>query len=283
MRIGIPAIIFSLLCIWSAVVLPINNQEGGLQVCTPIFTYRVMHIYPHDPSAFTQGLVYDHPDTLIEGTGLYGQSTLRKVDLQTGTIIAMHEMSPHYFGEGVTVYEDTIIQLTYKKHTGFVYDRKTLTPVKTFSYDTEGWGITFDGTSLIMSDGSATLHFLNPLTFSEVKTLPVYDENGPVVLINELEYIDGEIYANIWLTDRIARISPHTGRVTAWIDLEGLLPENAQMRADVLNGIAYDARENRLFVTGKLWPYLFHIELIPPESSSPRLSPGPRTLIELII
>jgi glutamine cyclotransferase len=268
---------------WSAGPI-IHNQDTAHQVCTPVFTYRVVHTYPHDPSAFTQGLVYDHADTLIEGTGLYGQSTLRKVDLLTGTIDVLHELSPDYFGEGVTVYEDTIIQLTYKEQTGFVYDRETLKLMKTFSYDTEGWGITFDGTYLIMSDGSAILHFLDPLTLVEVKTLPVYDENGPVVHINELEYIDGEIYANIWLTDRIARISPHTGSVIAWIDLEGLLSQHAQRRADVLNGIAYDAQENRLFVTGKLWPFLFEIELVPPDSWSPPLAPShPRTLIELII
>lgn len=271
-------LIFCLFCLWGGICIPQYTPNTII----PVYTYRVVHTYPHDPSAFTQGLVYEKADTLIEGTGLYGQSTLRRINLRTGTILDIHLLPSTYFGEGVTLYKDTIIQVTYKEHTAFVYDKKTFDQIGTFTYDTEGWGVTFDGTSIIMSDGSATLHFFDPCTFEKIKTLSVYDDNGPVTLLNELEFIKGEIYANVWLTDRIARISPHSGAVIAWIDLEGLLPEPFQETADVLNGIAYDAQKNRLFVTGKFWPYLYEIELVPPDSmDSPPDSP--RTLIEFII
>lgn len=273
-----------MMCIWGFLFLPLEDQSESPREYTPVYTYRMIHTHPHDPAAFTQGLVCDDADTLIEGTGLYGQSTLRKVDLQTGTILECHELPQNFFGEGITLFENKIIQLTYKEHTGFVYDRETFELLDHFSFPTEGWGITSDGTHLIMSDGSATLYFLDPLTFAQVSTLSVYDENGPVIFMNELEYVRGEIYANIWLTDRIARISPQTGAVTGWIDLEGLLPDSAQQAADVLNGIAFDAENNRLFVTGKFWPYLYEIEVLPPDPVSPHLpEEHPRTLIELIM
>ncbi len=226
---------------------------------TPVYSYTVVQTYPHDPNAFTQGLVYTD-GVLYEGTGLYGGSSLRKVDLETGTVLQIHTLSPEYFGEGIAVYSDTVVQLTWREHVAFVYDRGTFSETGRFTYTTQGWGLTHDGERLIMSDGSATLFFRDPQTFSETGRVQVYDEFGPVTRLNELEYIDGEVYANVWLTDRIARIDPQTGRVTAWIDLAGLRPPGT----DVLNGIAYDSLNDRLFVTGKWWPNLFQIELVPP-------------------
>jgi glutamine cyclotransferase len=229
----------------------------------PVFSYRVAHVYPHDPAAYTQGLVYDD-GVLYEGTGLWGQSTLRKVDLETGDILQSYALPAQYFGEGITIWEDKIIQLTWKAGAGFVYDRKSFDLLDTFDYGTEGWGITHDGTNLIMSDGTATLHFWDPETFEEIKQVQVHDERGPVVRLNELEYIQGRVYANVWQTDWIAIIEPETGQVTGWVDLQGLLQwEDLQQAVDVLNGIAYDSDGERLFVTGKWWPRLFEIALIP--------------------
>jgi glutamine cyclotransferase len=226
-------------------------------------TYEVINTYPHDPNAFTQGLVYED-GVLYEGTGLKGRSSLRKVELETGEVLQRLDLAAQYFGEGITIWEDKIIQLTWQSHIGFVYDKESFELLREFSYPTEGWGITHDGTRLIMSDGTATLHFLDPETFVETGSVQVFDSNGPVVRLNELEYINGEVYANIWQTDRIARIDPDTGKVTGWIDLTGLLSvEDLRQSVDVLNGIAYDAEHDRLFVTGKLWHKLFEIELVP--------------------
>jgi glutamine cyclotransferase len=231
----------------------------------PVYSYNIVNTYPHDPDAFTQGLVFED-GVLYEGTGLLGQSTLRRVELETGEVLQIREVPAEFFGEGITIYGDKIIQLTWQSHVGFVYDKNSFELLREFNYSTEGWGITHDGEHLIMSDGTSTLHFLDPQTFEEISQLEVLDNNGPVTRLNELEYIQGEIYANIWQTDRIARISPETGRVVGWVDLEGLLTaEDRSEPVDVLNGIAYDADTDRLFVTGKLWPKLFEIELIPPE------------------
>lgn len=246
-------------------VVGCTQQDSDIPDSSDIqfYTYKIINIYPHDPTAFTQGLVFDN-SFIYEGTGLRGQSSLRKVDLETGTIIQAYELPPQFFGEGITLYKNTIIQLTWQSHTGFVYDKDTFELLKEFTYPTEGWGITHDGKKLIMSDGTSTLHFLDFETFEEIGSLDVYDTNGPVTRLNELEYINGEIYANVWQTDYIVRIHPQTGQVTGWIDLEGLLsPEECNKRVDVLNGIAYDAKNCRLFVTGKWWPHLFEIELIP--------------------
>jgi glutamine cyclotransferase len=229
----------------------------------PVYTYRIINSYQHDPDAFTQGLVFNN-SILYEGTGLYGHSTLRKVELVTGKVLQVRELSSEFFGEGVTIYDDRLIQLTWKSKIGFVYDRDNFELLREFSYSTEGWGITHDGKHLIMSDGTARLYFLDLETFEYLSYIDVHDNNGPVTQLNELEYINGEIYANIWKTERIARISPQTGEVVGWIDLTGLLkPEDRTVQVDVLNGIAYDANSNRLFVTGKLWPKLFEIELVP--------------------
>jgi glutaminyl-peptide cyclotransferase len=230
----------------------------------PVATYRVINTYPHDPGAFTQGLVYEN-GYFFEGTGLNGKSTLRKVELATGNVLQSRAIGDAYFGEGIAVFGDKIFQLTWQSHVGFVYDKLSFEPQGEFDYPTEGWGLTQDGQRLIMSDGTATLYFRDPQTFQEIEHIDVYDRNGPVVNLNELEYVNGEIYANIWQTDRIARISPQTGQVLGWIDLTGLLsPEERQPPVDVLNGIAYDSASDRLFVTGKRWPKLFEIDVVAP-------------------
>jgi len=227
------------------------------------YTYTVVNTFPHDRTAFTEGLVYNN-GFLYEGTGIPGRSQVRKEDLLTGTVLQSLDLPAPYFGEGITIYGNTIIELTWQSNIGFVYDKATFVQLQTFTYPTEGWGLTHDGKNLIMSDGTATLHFLDPATFAQVGSIDVYDQNGPVTMLNELEYIKGEIYANVWLTNRIAIISPITGHVVGWIDLTGLLsPADIVFPIDVLNGIAYDAKNDRLFVTGKLWPKLFEIDLVP--------------------
>jgi glutamine cyclotransferase len=242
-----------------------NSTQPATLNPVPVATYRIVHTYPHDINAFTQGLVFAD-DFIYEGTGLRGHSSLRKVDLKTGNILRVRQLPAQLFGEGITIYGNRVIQLTWRARVGFVYDRETFQLLDTFTYPTEGWGITHDGRALIMSDGTSTLYFRDPETYQEVHRLTVHTRDGPVSRLNELEYVQGEIYANVWQTDRIARISPATGEVIGWIDLEGLLsPENRKRRIDVLNGIAYDVKNDRLFVTGKLWPKLFEIELIGPE------------------
>ena len=237
-----------------AVILLIGSNAFADDI--PIYTYKVIKTYYHDKEAFTQGLVFEG-GYLYEGTGHYGSSTLRKVELETGKVVQIYRLPPQLFGEGITIYKNSIIQLTWQSQIGFVYDKKNFSIIREFRYSTEGWGITHDGKRLIMSDGTATLYFLNPETFETIGTLQVHDANGPVKHLNELEYIQGEIYANIWKKNHIARISPHTGKVTGWIDLGGLCKWNG-----VLNGIAYDAKHDRLFVTGKLWPYIYEIKLM---------------------
>ncbi|MEE8372542.1 MAG: glutaminyl-peptide cyclotransferase [Dehalococcoidia bacterium] len=239
-----------------------TDQEATPAPGIPVFTYRVVNAYPHDRNAFTQGLVYED-GVLYEGTGLRGSSTLRRVELETGEVLQLLQISDEFFGEGVTIFEDRIIQLTWQSNVGFVYDKESFELLNDFSYPTEGWGLTHDGERLIMSDGTSTLYFLDPGTLQEIGRVEVLDNHGPVVRLNELEYIEGEVYANVWQTDRIARIAPETGRVTGWIDLQGLLSaEDRSAQVDVLNGIAYDADGDRLFVTGKLWPKLFEIGLV---------------------
>lgn len=234
--------------------------------------YRVIRSYPHDRGAFTQGLVYER-GFFYEGTGLYGRSTLRKVEPASGRILKEIRLEPFYFGEGVTIFGDRILQLTWKSRVGFVYDKTSFNVLHRFTYRGEGWGITHDGLRLIMSDGTSVLRFLSPKNYREIGTLAVHDERGPVIGLNELEYLRGAIYANVWPTDRIAVIDPGTGRVFAWIDLGGLLGKGDLRGVDVLNGIAYDARNDRLFVTGKLWPKIFEIHSAP-GSSLPGLTGG---------
>ena len=228
----------------------------------PVYGYEVVNVYPHDPGAFTQGLVY-HEGMLFEGTGRYGESDIREVELETGNVIRKREIADQYFGEGIALWDEELIQLTWRSHVGFVYDRETFARQREFSYPTEGWGLTHDGERLIMSDGSSALFFLNPETLERTGRVQVEDDGEPIDQLNELEHIDGKVYANVWQTDRIAIIDPDSGRVTAWIDLPGLLdPADRTPRTDVLNGIAYDAENDRLFVTGKYWPKLFEIDLV---------------------
>jgi glutaminyl-peptide cyclotransferase len=225
--------------------------------------YRVVHVYPHDEKAFTQGLIY-LDGHLYESTGLKGQSSLRMEDLETGKILQFAAVPAQYFGEGLTAWGSTLIQLTWQSHIAFVYDRFSFRLLRTFHYEGEGWGLTQDGKDLILSDGTATLRFLDPETFREVRRITVRSKGEPVPKLNELEYIRGEIYANIWYSNRIARISPITGEVLGWIDLSGLLGPEGNTNPDaVLNGIAYDAQHDRLFVTGKLWPKIFEIKVVP--------------------
>jgi glutamine cyclotransferase len=230
--------------------------------------YRVINTYPHDPNAFTQGLIF-LDGHLYESTGEPGHSSLRMVDLETGRVLQNAPLKQKYFGEGLTNWGSTLVQLTWLSHVGFVYDRFSFRVLRTFKYDFEGWGLTQDGKYLIESDGSTTLRFLDPETFHEVRRIEVTDHGKPVQELNELEYIHDEIYANLWHSDRIARISPATGRVLGWIDLTGLLPADQHSGPEsVLNGIAYDAEHDRLFVTGKLWPLLFEIKIIPEKAAS---------------
>jgi glutamine cyclotransferase len=229
----------------------------------PVYGYTVARAYPHDREAYTQGLVYDR-GVLYEGTGQYGRSTLRRVELETGAVQSSCALPDAFFGEGIALYGDKIFQLTWQSRVGFVYAKDSFAPLRAFSYPTEGWGLTHDGARLIMSDGTATLRFLDPDTLEEIGRLDVVDDRGPVERLNELEYVRGEIYANVWQTDRVARIDPRTGFVLGWIDLSGLLgAEDRRQPVDVLNGIAYDPAGDRLFVTGKLWPKLFEITLTP--------------------
>ena len=240
------------------------------QVASPVavvpasFGYQVVNEYPHDRHAFTEGLAYVD-GVLYEGTGLYGESTLRRVDLATGEVLQSVGLSKEYFGEGIAVVGDRIYQLTWKSGVCIVLDRETFKLQKAFTYETEGWGLTTDGERLIMSDGTNRLYIRDPETFEELDTIDVYDGARAVWNLNELEVVDGEIWANVWQTDRIARIDPDTGQVTGWIDLTGLLSEKDREKhqVDVLNGIAYDPGTGRLFVTGKLWPKLFEIEVVP--------------------
>lgn len=225
----------------------------------PVVGFRVIRVHPHDRTSFTEGLEYVD-GVLYEGTGLVGRSAVRKIPIETGVPLQQQPMDEEYFGEGITVWHDTIVQLTYKDEIGFVYDRATLKPLRTFRFVGEGWGLTNDGSALIMSDGSPTLRFLDPRTFGVIRLLTVHDAGALVERLNELEFVRGEIWANVWQSNRIARISPKSGRVIGWIDLTGLIDPAESAKADVLNGIAYDRTGDRIFVTGKLWPWLFQVE-----------------------
>jgi glutamine cyclotransferase len=232
---------------------------GGSEV----WTYKIVNTYHHDREAFTQGLVFEN-GVLYEGTGIPGHSQLRKVELQTGKVLQKYELPDQYFGEGITIYKDRIIQLTYQSNVGFVYDKESFELIREFSYSTEGWGITHNDTYLIMSDGTPMLYFLDPETFTQINRKMVFEQDKPVWGLNELEYVNGEIFANVWPTDRIVRIVPETCKVVGWIDMKGLLtPEDRSKEVDVFNGIAYNPGNSHLFVTGKYWPKLFEIQLIP--------------------
>jgi glutamine cyclotransferase len=240
---------------------PVSTSPGTQTAATD--GYRVLNAYPHDPEAFTQGLIF-RDGFLFESTGQYGRSTLRKVELKTGRVVQQHRLDPVYFGEGLAEWNGQLVQLTWRSQIAFVYDLVSLSPRRMFGYSGEGWGLTHNHREFILSDGTDTLRFLNPNTFRETRRLIVRNGNTPVADLNELEYVRGEIYANVWHTDRIARISPQSGQVIGWIDLSALMSVAYKLEPEaVLNGIAYDAPNNRLFVTGKLWPRLFEIQVVP--------------------
>jgi glutamine cyclotransferase len=223
--------------------------------------YEVVGSYPHDTQAFLQGLVW-HNGYLYESTGLEGRSTLRKVELQTGKVVKEHKLADDLFGEGLARVDNRLVQLTWTTERGFVYDLETFRVLREFKYNTEGWGLTFDGTNLILSDGSNVLTFLDPQTYQPVRKLSITRNGRAVSQLNELEYIDGEIWANVWQQDFILRIDPKTGQVTSFLNMRGILPAQSRRGTeDVLNGIAYDPDQKRIFISGKLWPKLFEIKV----------------------
>jgi glutamine cyclotransferase len=252
-------------------VLSVSIIAVSLHPATPTastsqqYSYTIINTYHHDSAAFTEGLDYSD-GYLYESTGLSGKSSLRCTNLASGVVEQEVTLSAQFFGEGIAVVGDSIIQLTYQSHIGFVYDKATFQVKGNFSYSTEGWGLTYDGTRLIMSDGSSNLYFLDPVTFQRIGQIQVHDGNTSVSKLNELEYINGDVYANIFQSAKIAVINPQTGAVKAWIDLTGLQTVNSHGSESVLNGIAYDAQNNRLFVTGKNWSNLYEIKLVPATS-----------------
>jgi len=261
-------------CHDGAVVGKVPFDDGQLQVKAPArvrrFSYQVVNSFPHDTNAFTQGLVFYNGE-LYESTGLNSRSSIRKVDLQTGQVIQKRNVPSQYFAEGLAIIDGTAYQLTWLSQFGYIYDLSTFDIKGTFNYSGEGWGLTHDGKSLIMSDGTNRIRFLDPGSFELQRAISVYDGSSPVNYLNELEFIDGEIYANIWQSNRIAIIEPRGGRITGWIDLTGLLkPEDRTGPVDVLNGIAWDADGKRLFVTGKLWPKLYEIRIVQQRSELAR-------------
>lgn len=234
------------------------------RAAVPVYTYEVVHTYPHDVHAFTEGLLYLN-GVLYESTGLEQHSSIRKVQLKSGKILQKVDIAPQYFGEGMVVWKHELISLTWKSHVGFVFDLATLKLRRRFHYEGEGWALTQDGQHLIMSDGTADLRFLDPQTLHETGRVHVSLDGTPITQLNELEYVKGQVFANVWRTDWLARIDPNSGQVLGLIDLSGLLPPSERVpgQTDVLNGIAYDAKHDRLFVTGKNWPHLFEIRLQP--------------------
>ena len=244
----------------------VSREEILAQNTIPVFTYKIIKTYPHDVTSYTEGLLM-HDGYLFEGTGRYDQSSLLKIDIKTGMAMRRHKLGPRYFGEGITIFQDHIFQLTYKSNIGFIYNKDSFSLEQIFHYPTQGWGLTTDGNELIMSDGSAALIFLDPKTLRQKKYITVSDGKSEVGFLNELEYINGEVFANVWKTNLIARISPKTGKVTGWIDLTGINPDPEKLKYPyVLNGIAYNNKNGHLLITGKCWPDLFEIELVPMEN-----------------
>jgi glutamine cyclotransferase len=258
---------------WPSIIGQSSRPAGPRQPRE--YTFKVVNVFPHDTAAFTQGLVY-HDGFLYEGTGLNGRSQMRKVRLETGEVVQHADLSTEFFGEGIAIVGNKVIQLTWQSQVGFVYNLADFKLLRQFSYSGEGWGLTSNGNDIFMSDGSAQIRVLNAATLREKRRFTVCDGATPIDQLNELEYVEGELFANIWQTDRIARISPVNGKVVGWIDLTGLLSPVIRRQSDaVLNGIAYDAAHKRLFVTGKLWPSIFEIQLVPknPAPQSPLVHP----------
>lgn len=241
---------------------PASTGTNAPAAAKPAVTYgyQVVNVWPHDRKAFTQGLVY-WSGVLLESTGNYGQSTLRRVELQTGQVLQQVPLRPEYFGEGLALAGGKLFQLTWKHRKGFVYDLESFSQEREFRYDGEGWGLATDGQQLIMSDGTDRLRWLDPATAEVKRSVQVTHQGKPVAQLNELEYVEGEVFANVWGTDFVVRIDPATGGVVGIVDFRNLLPAEERQGVDVLNGIAYDAAEKRLFVTGKWWPKLFEVRL----------------------
>ena len=265
LRISLVAAGMLAAAVWTACA-----QNGAPAAKTPSspgkpveYAYQIVKVFPHDREAYTQGLQY-HQGFLYEGTGLNGRSSLRKVQLETGKVLRSIPLSAEFFGEGIAVIGDEIAQLTWRHGVGFVYGLDDFRLRRKFSYSGEGWGLATNGREIFMSDGTADIRVLDPRTFAEKSRFTVRDGGHPVTQLNELEWVEGEIYANVYQTERIARIAPRSGQVTGWIDMNGLLsPVIRSGSVDVLNGIAYDAAGKRLFVTGKLWPSVFQIRVVP--------------------
>ncbi len=264
-NIAVPLTVASILTIASVIsaLAAGGVEEPPSNETPPAYGFRVVAAYPHNPEAFTQGLAF-RDGLLYEGTGLYGRSEILEVVLETGEVTRLRTLPPSLFGEGIALMDDKLVQLTWRSRIGLLWDIENFTIVGAFYYQTEGWGITSDGQSLIMSDGSSKLRFLDPETFVVTRSLEVKAEGQPLERLNELEYVEGLIYANVWKTDEIAIISPEDGELVGWIDLAGLLSEEERQNVGVRNGIAYDPGSERLFVTGKLWPRIFEIEVVEP-------------------
>jgi glutamine cyclotransferase len=255
------AVVFVLAVLTPSLVGQSSHQDHATR--PPEYTFKVVQAFPHDPNAFTQGLAYAD-GFLYEGTGLKGRSSLRKVRLETGEIVQRVDLAPEFFGEGITLVKDEVVQLTWQSQIGFVYNLSDFHLLRRFSYSGEGWGLTANGREIFMSDGTSEIRILDAGTLAEKRRFTVRDGDSPIHQLNELEYVDGEIFANVWQTDRIARISPSNGKVVGWIDLTGLLSPIYRLESGaVLNGIAYDSNRKRLFVTGKLWPSVFEIRVVP--------------------
>jgi glutamine cyclotransferase len=252
-------------CIALAAMMPMSLAFAAPPAQIPVYSYEIVHTYPHDRGAFTEGLFF-HDGYLYESTGMNGQSSIRKVELASGRVVKQRDLPNDVFGEGIVDWKNELIGLTWKNQEGYVFDLDSFDFEHKFAYSGEGWGMTRNDRNLLMSDGTSTIRVLDPATLKQVGAINVTMQGQPIDQINELEWIKGQIYANIWQTNRIARIDPKTGHVTAWIDMSGLLSHSDREAAgaDVLNGIAYDAKTDRMFVTGKYWPNLFEIKLVPP-------------------
>jgi glutamine cyclotransferase len=266
-------VLIAAILLGASLLVFLNNKGNPASSSTAsYYTYSIVNTYPHDTSSFTEGLWYSDGymyESSGSGNGPNYQSTLRQVNLTTGKIVQEYTLPIQYFGEGIAVVGNTLIQLTWQSNTGFIFNKTTFALLGNFTYPTQGWGLTYDGTELIMSDGSDHLYFLNATTFQQIEEVQVRDGNNSVTKINSLDYINGNVYANIWMTNKIAIINPETGRVKAWIDLTGL-PASVASKTNsnaVLNGIAYDPQGDRLFVTGKDWSSLYQIKLVPENKS----------------
>ncbi|HEX5307177.1 MAG TPA: glutaminyl-peptide cyclotransferase [Dyella sp.] len=258
-----PTIAASLVAFLAILLLPACASRAAV----PVYGYRVVHSYPHDTHAYTEGLFY-RDGYLYESTGNVGESSIRKVDLATGQVLQQRDLPPPDYGEGIVAWRNTLVELTWQSHKGYTYELDSFRPIGSFSYPGEGWALTANDRHLFMSDGTPFIRLLDPTTLQQVSSLMVTAEGTPVKNLNELEWVNGQLYANVWLTSRIARIDPASGNVVGWIDLAGLGPkpgETADPVNDVLNGIAWDARGQRLFVTGKRWPKVYEIELVAPD------------------